>query len=167
MCICTLFSVFLSLSQDKAGSRLHGRDVCLAWTKYKVISQYHQQCALIDIQLITGFKHQIRAHLADALNTPVLGDYLFAGPLFRKDSSLVRKMEHIGERHGYIRGPIYLHAYEVSIPQGEGQSPLVIKAPLPSYFGETLNSLQLKLPQEYEHLMRVKKEKSLEEIIDK
>lgn len=126
----------------------------MAWTDYKVLSRNGTNASLVDIDLKTGFKHQIRAHLADGLNCPILGDYLFAGPLFRKDSSLVRKMHFIGNQNGYTRGPVYLHAYEVHIPR-KGCDPIVIKAPLPHYFVKTLKALQLKIPKHYNELAKL------------
>lgn len=138
--------------KERAGSRLFG-DLCLAWTEYKTLGTYHRQCALLDVQLITGFKHQIRAHLSDGIGCPVLGDFLFAGPLFRKEASLARKMVCIGERKGYRRGPVYLHAYEVRIPREMGKPPLVINAPLPNYFVDMLNSLGLSVPPKYKKLV--------------
>lgn len=103
---------------------------------------------------MTGFKHQIRVHLADHLNCPVLGDYQFAGPLFRKYPSLAKKMEYIGNLRGYTRGPIYLHAYEVILPREDGKPPLVINAPLPKYYVETLKALGLSVPGRYKKLLK-------------
>ncbi|XP_019854970.1 PREDICTED: RNA pseudouridylate synthase domain-containing protein 4-like [Amphimedon queenslandica] len=140
-------------SKEKAGSKLYG-SVCLAWTDYTVISRKGSISSLLDINLRTGFKHQIRAHLADGLCCPVLGDYLFAGPWFRKEKSLVRKIENIGSHAGYVRGPLYLHAYEVSIPREGGQDPIVINATLPKYFISTLNALGLRVPYRYAKLAR-------------
>ena len=131
-------------------------DIGLAWTKYTVLDHDDEcHCSLLDIELVTGFKHQIRVHLADHLNCPVLGDYKFAGPVFRRFKNLAKKMEYIGKQRGYTRGPVYLHAYEVQIPRQErGKPPLVINAPLPMYFVDTLNSLGLRLPKKYVKLMR-------------
>ena len=125
----------------------------MASTKYSAISSYGQRCALFDVQLITGFQHQIRAHLADGLTCPILGDYQFGGPLYRKIPALVKKMEMIGDSKGFIRGPLYLHAYEVQVPSDKGKN-LVINAPPPDYFIRTVNVLGLKFPNQYKNLIR-------------
>jgi 23S rRNA-/tRNA-specific pseudouridylate synthase len=130
--------------------------VSLAWTKYSVISSNDEYCSLLDIQLLTGFKHQIRVHLADGLGCPILGDYQFAGPLFRKDHLLGRKMDYIAKQRGYTRGPVYLHAYEVSLPSQESGKSLVINASLPDYFVKTLRGLGLELPHKYKSLAKIK-----------
>ena len=66
----------------------------------------------------------------------------------------MRKIENIGSHTGYVRGPLYLHAYEVSIPREGGQDPLVINACLPKYFVHTLNALGLRVPYCYAKLAR-------------
>ncbi len=121
----------------------------MAMTAYSTISRMKNVCSLLDVNPITGFKHQIRVHLADAILCPVVGDYKFAGPLFRMQRSLAKKMTVIGSTKGFFRGPMYLHAYRVEIPQEEGQKPLVITAPLPNHFINTIESLGLDVPRHY------------------
>lgn len=135
-------------SQDLAGTTLPG-GLQLAWTKYEVLSSYGRRCSLVDLQLITGFKHQLRVHLADGLTCPVLGDNKFAGPLLRKYPALKKKLQSIGFM-GYAKGHMYLHAYEVQVLDYFGaQRPLTITAPLPPYFAQALKSLGLQIPSKY------------------
>lgn len=135
-------------SEELAGTTLPG-GLQLAWTKYKVLSSYNQRCSLVDLELITGFKHQLRVHLADGLLCPVLGDNKFAGPLLRKYPALKKKLQFMGSV-GYTKGYMYLHAYQLQIIDYFGaQQPLTITAPLPPYFVQTLKSSGLKIPPKY------------------
>ena len=82
----------------------------------------------------TGFKHQIRVHLADGLTCPILGDHKFAGPVLRASPNLKKRVEAISKT-----SHLHLHAREIVIPGylASTGKPLVIKAPLPGYFIKT------------------------------
>eukprot|EP00731_Ephydatia_muelleri_P023683 Em0015g1266a len=135
-------------SEALAGTTLPG-GLQLAWTKYNILSSYGRRCSLLDLELVTGFKHQLRAHLADGLTCPVLGDHKFAGPLMRKYPALKKKLQSLGPM-GYTKGRMYLHAYQVQIIDYFGvQRPLTIMAPLPPYFVQALKSLGLQIPSKY------------------
>lgn len=122
------------------GKTLSG-GIQLAWTDYTVLSK-SSHCSLLEVKPLTGFKHQIRVHLADGLLCPVLGDYKFAGPLFRKSEPLNKKMIAIGKVSDYSSECVYLHAYQLIVPQDSGK-PLVITAPLPNLFLRTASALGL------------------------
>ena len=143
--------IYLSIQQDRAGRTVSGQ-VKLAWTKYSLLSRSEDNCSLIDVKPVTGFRHQIRVHLADAIMCPVLGDYKFAGPLFRLNKSLAKKMDLIGSMPGYTRGPLYLHAYQVKIPRKDKES-LIINAPFPEYFVKTTVALGLMFPSQFKKLL--------------
>ena len=53
------------------------RPVSPATTEYRVLSQRGNSC-LVLVKPHTGVKHQIRAHMGFALNTPVLGDHKYS-----------------------------------------------------------------------------------------
>ena len=95
----------------------------------------------MEVQPITGFKHQIRVHLADGLMCPILGDYKFAGPLVRLSGVLKKKLKSLSLPP---RVAMLLHAYELRIPdyRVKGKS-LVIRAPLPERFRLTAKKLGL------------------------
>lgn len=48
-----------------------------AITKFRVVDS-NNKAALVELQPLTGFKHQIRAHLAFGLECPILGDHKYS-----------------------------------------------------------------------------------------
>jgi 23S rRNA pseudouridine1911/1915/1917 synthase len=53
-----------------------GKEAVTEWERRSI----HQGCALILCHLLTGRTHQIRVHMRDALQTPILGDTIYAQP---------------------------------------------------------------------------------------
>lgn len=49
-----------------------------AKTRFEVLDTNKTTCALLQLEPITGLKHQIRAHLAEGLKCPILGDHKFS-----------------------------------------------------------------------------------------
>lgn len=88
------------------------------------IRQYQGGLSLLEIHLITGKTHQIRAHLA-SIGYPILGDYKYGN----------RKLN---DRYG-IKSQL-LHAYRLEFPALPGDDPLaplsgkVFTAPAPDSF---------------------------------
>ena len=88
------------------------------------IWQYQGGLSLLEIHLITGKTHQIRAHLA-SIGHPILGDYKYGN----------RKLN---DRYG-IKSQL-LHAYRLEFPALPGDDPLallsgkVFTAPAPDSF---------------------------------
>ncbi len=91
----------------------------LSKTEYKVLKQ-NETHSLVELNILTGRKHQIRVHLADK-GCPVVGDKKYG------DSGK-------GEK-GVKR--LALHAAKLSIKHPYSKLDLVIEAPMPDYF-ETL-----------------------------
>ena len=95
-------------------------------------------CQLLRVELITGRKHQIRAHLR-FLGCPVIGDPKYGDApvnrLFRKSCGITRQM---------------LHAERVTFPDEEGICPdlkgAVVSAPLPEDFRRLISHLGFHLP---------------------
>lgn len=54
-----------------------------AVTEWKIVGE-HQGCALILCTLLTGRTHQIRVHMRDVLQCPILGDALYGHPSKQK-----------------------------------------------------------------------------------
>jgi 23S rRNA pseudouridine1911/1915/1917 synthase len=84
-----------------------------AITRFKVVKTSGRY-SLLDVELVTGRKNQIRVHLS-GLGHPVIGD------------------EKYGSRANPA-GRLGLHAYSLSIPAPTGGQPLVFKSLLPKMF---------------------------------
>lgn len=84
-----------------------------------------RDCTKLEILLVTGKSHQIRAHLA-SIGHPVLGDRKYGWkPKGKEDAILKHQL---------------LHAYRVEFPETEGAfgylSGKSVTAPVPEFFGE-------------------------------
>lgn len=102
------------VSTDKEG----GRD---AITHYRIIDHVGKEITWLELTPITGRTHQIRAHCAYGLRTPILGDGKYGGSLaypFEKNDKL------------------HLHAERISIPKPDG-GVLTLVAPLSSHMQQT------------------------------
>ena len=49
-----------------------------AHTSFKVIANNKDTCVLLQLHPMTGYKHQLRVHLAEGLGTPILGDHKYS-----------------------------------------------------------------------------------------
>ena len=106
------------------------------------------RCCLIELTPKTGFQHQLRVHLSDGLNTPIIGDKKFAGPVLRRQANVLlrRRMKLID--NAICENATYLHAYQLTIPEytKKRNHNLTITAPLPAYFIHSLQKLGILLP---------------------
>ncbi len=84
-----------------------------AKTAYKILKE-EGKYSLVELELFTGRKHQIRVHLSD-LGHPIVGDRLYA----RKDPS-IRYMA--------------LHSYELTIVHPFSRKEMTFKTEIPKYF---------------------------------
>ncbi|XP_076012599.1 pseudouridylate synthase RPUSD4, mitochondrial [Genypterus blacodes] len=119
-----------------------------AATKYRVLDS-SSGCSLVELQPITGVKHQMRVHMALALSCPILGDHKYSNwsklaPQKLPDHVL-RKLglEQSKSRHL----PLHLHARQLTL-QGKSQADFRVSCPLPKYFSQSLSRLLLTLPNE-------------------
>jgi len=85
---------------------------------------------LIRFKLMTGHKHQLRAHSAQCLLAPVLGDHVYSKTT---ESHVITTLTQVPEDR------VYLHAHEVSLFKYRPSGPhkrfrLSIRAPLPHDF---------------------------------
>lgn len=75
------FRIARSKTKQRMAARPeHEQEGRAAWTHYKVLKRF-RTATLIELQLLTGRTHQIRAHLF-AMNHPVVGD-----PLYKRKTS--------------------------------------------------------------------------------
>lgn len=100
-------------------------------TEYRPISVY-DGCTLLEVHLITGRTHQIRAHLA-SVGHPIIGDYKYGNKrindIFKKEFGLESQL---------------LHAYRLEFPKLDGAlskvSEKMFIAEIPSLFENILKS---------------------------
>ena len=50
-----------------------------AFSEYRVLEQYGDEAALVEVRILTGRTHQIRVHL-EAIGHPIIGDNLYGAP---------------------------------------------------------------------------------------
>ncbi|NXK54444.1 RUSD4 synthase, partial [Chauna torquata] len=121
-----------------------------AVTRYRVLAS-SSACSLLELQPITGVKHQLRVHLAYGLGCPILGDHKYShwsklAPQKLPEITLRKlKLEQSKARHL----PLHLHAHRLSLPLGAGggkQRDLVCEPP--SFFHSTLRKLELDIANE-------------------
>ena len=93
-------------------------------------------CTLLEVHLITGRTHQIRAHLASQGHA-IIGDYKYGN----------RKINEIYKARYHLESQL-LHAYRLEIPMLSGElkylSGKQFTAPLPKLFEQILKTEQLK-----------------------
>ena len=92
----------------------------IAQTDYRVLGQAAGgscRCCLLELNLKTGFQHQLRVHQSHGLNAPIVGDKKFAGPvLWWQASDLLRRRTKLIDR-AICKNVTYLHAYQLTIPE--------------------------------------------------
>ena len=95
-----------------------------AVTNFKVLKRY-KDCTLLEIDIETGRTHQIRVHLSH-IGYPVIGDDVYSN----------------GKNRWNIEGQC-LHAKALEFKHPISGHDIHIEAPLPKYFEEILNKLEL------------------------
>ncbi|KAI5614455.1 mitochondrial RNA pseudouridine synthase rpusd4 [Silurus asotus] len=119
-----------------------------AVTRYKVLDS-SSRCSLVELQPITGVKHQLRVHMALALACPILGDHKYAdwnklAPQKLPEGVLRRLgLEQSKTRHL----PLHLHVRQITLPGVRGHTDLTVSCPLPKFFTAALKKLQIELPE--------------------
>ncbi|KAM9369933.1 pseudouridylate synthase RPUSD4, mitochondrial [Phaethornis superciliosus] len=136
----------LSPEEGKVLRTRRNRHAETAVTRYHLLAR-SAACSLLELQPITGVKHQLRVHLAYGLGCPILGDHKYShwsklAPQKLPEITLKRlKLEQSKARHL----PLHLHAHRLSLPLGQGID-LVCKPPL--FFQKTLKKLELEVPND-------------------
>ena len=103
-------------------------DLVEAETSYRVLRQL-RDVALVEAQITTGRKHQIRLHFA-GIHHPLVLDPVYGDP--RRDRAFKKATK-------YRR--FFLHAYALDLPHPVTGKVLHITAPLPRAFQEMLDKL--------------------------
>ena len=122
------------------------RERLAAVTDYKVLSSFNS-AALVQCNMSTGRKHQIRLHLGLGLGTPILGDHKYSYPDIldkpqRVKGDIVARLRIQPSKARDL--PLFLHARRIIIPGILPERDLVITANLPHFITRTMKRLRLK-----------------------
>lgn len=141
-----------------------------ATSKYRVVSTYHgdesssQGVTLLEVETLTGRKHQVRVHLSDGLETPIIFDPLYSSyqppvPASRRKtkkdlqrikrekaentedpdkSSLPKAISDLETNMIPGQERFFLHAQSLTIPEFD----VDVQAPLPQWWTNTLDELE-------------------------
>lgn len=126
----------INKNKPLAGSRIStgdsGEYIETAYRPICVSDKY----TLLEVELITGKPHQIRAHLAD-LGHPLIGDFKYGNTKVNQNLQQTYGLEHQ-----------LLHAFRVEFPETEEPAGLklsgkIISAPCPEQFEQIQKALEL------------------------
>lgn len=93
-----------------------------AKSKYRVTKQYDSGLTTIQVETMTGRKHQVRVHCAKGLNAPILYDPIYSD----------------GKESAEQSGRFLLHASSLVIPDFD----IDAQAPVPSWWEEEISNVQ-------------------------
>lgn len=125
--------------------RSYRGDVSVAATDFRVVDSYGS-AALVECNMLSGVKHQIRVHLGLGLSTPVLGDSKYSWPDRMGPPQKVKGdiRQRLRIRQSHTRNlPIFLHARRISVPDVLPDTKLTILASTPHFFTKVLRKLKL------------------------
>lgn len=126
------------------------RDAHVAVTQYQVLSSTPSS-ALVELQPVTGIKHQLRVHLSFGLDCPILGDHKYSdwnrlAPQ-KLSAGTLKKLGLQQSKARYI--PLHLHARQLILPAlGSRTEELLLACKLPHFFARSLRRLGLDMPNE-------------------
>ncbi|XP_036990041.2 pseudouridylate synthase RPUSD4, mitochondrial [Artibeus jamaicensis] len=127
-----------------------GRKAHLAVTQYQVLSSAAAS-ALVELQPVTGIKHQLRVHLSFGLDCPILGDHKYSDWSRLAPQKLpAGTLKKLGLPQAKARHiPLHLHARQLVLPAlGSRKEALSLVCRLPRYFVRSLNRLGLEMPSQ-------------------
>lgn len=126
------------------------RSAHVAVTQYQVLSSTPSS-ALVELQPITGIKHQLRVHLSFGLDCPILGDHKYSdwsrlAPQ-KLSAGTLKKLGLQQAKARYI--PLHLHARQLVLPAlGSRTEELLLACRLPRFFACSLHRLGLEMPNQ-------------------
>ncbi|XP_020038293.1 pseudouridylate synthase RPUSD4, mitochondrial [Castor canadensis] len=126
------------------------RNAHVAVTQYQVLSSTFSS-ALMELQPITGIKHQLRVHLSFGLDCPILGDHKYSDWNRLAPQTLpLGMLKKLGLQQSKARHiPLHLHARQLILPAlGSGKEELHLVCKLPRFFVHSLHRLGLEMPNQ-------------------
>ncbi|XP_005330819.3 pseudouridylate synthase RPUSD4, mitochondrial [Ictidomys tridecemlineatus] len=126
------------------------RNAHIAMTQYQVLSSTLSS-ALVELQPVTGVKHQLRVHLSFGLDCPVLGDHKYSDWNRLAPQKLpVGILKKLGLEQSKARHiPLHLHARQLMLPAlGSRKEELHLVCRLPHFFARSLRRLGLEIPNQ-------------------
>lgn len=113
-------------------------------TEYKILrSSDNSHLSLMEVRPVTGHRHQIRIHMADVLNTPILGDSKYCR-YRHMQPSILRLLRMDKQQVAELK--LHLHSKEIVLPvcdKNRYHHNVRISAPLPDHFVDTLANCKL------------------------
>ncbi|XP_008589301.1 PREDICTED: RNA pseudouridylate synthase domain-containing protein 4 [Galeopterus variegatus] len=138
------------MDNGKMVKRRTSRNAHLAVTQYQVLSSTLSS-ALVELQPVTGIKHQLRVHLSFGLDCPVLGDHKYSDWNRLAPQKLsVGILKRLGLQQSKARHvPLHLHARQLVLPAvGSRKEELNLVCKLPRFFVHSLRRLGLEMPDQ-------------------
>ncbi|XP_004688834.1 PREDICTED: RNA pseudouridylate synthase domain-containing protein 4 [Condylura cristata] len=126
------------------------RKAQVAVTQYQVLSSTVSS-ALLELQPVTGVKHQLRVHLSFGLDCPILGDHKYSDWNKLAPQKLpAGTLKKLGLPQSKVRHiPLHLHARQLVLPAvGSRKEELSLTCKLPRFFVRSLSRLGLEMPNQ-------------------
>ncbi|XP_040848635.1 mitochondrial RNA pseudouridine synthase RPUSD4 isoform X2 [Ochotona curzoniae] len=125
------------------------RNAHVAVTQYQVLSST-LSAALVELQPITGVKHQLRVHLSFGLDCAILGDHKYSDWNRLAPQLPVGILKKLGLEQSKARHiPLHLHARQLILPAlGSRKEELNLTCKLPRFFMRSLSRLGLEMPNQ-------------------
>ena len=101
-----------------------------AKSSYNVLERYGNSAALVEFDIYTGRKHQVRVHAAEGLSAPVAMDDLYSGEFESSIDGLFETNEN--------KQMFFLHSSKLVIPEYG----IDVEAPVPSWWEESMEALR-------------------------
>lgn len=135
-----------SKSDVITGLKSYKGHVLPAVTEYRVLSSKHRM-QLIEAKPITGFRHQIRAHLSLGIKCPILGDHVYdkIDSVGKPQRLPPYALDRLGIRATAARQmPLCLHAKHIQIPEIVPDKNVWVDAAVSHHFNRIMNKLRLR-----------------------
>jgi 23S rRNA-/tRNA-specific pseudouridylate synthase len=98
-----------------------------------VVERYGDAAALLEFDIYTGRKHQVRVHAVEGLGSPVLMDTLYSSKGQNENDDIRPLLPTYDSKKQF-----FLHASSLEIPEYG----INVKASLPYWWDETISALQ-------------------------